>query len=248
MRRIAAGLALGPLTLTAVVGCGGDTDPTKVTVFAASSLTGTFTTLEAWFEGDHPDVDVVLSFGSSTTLAEQIAAGAPADVVATADEKSISVVADAGQLTTDPIPFATNTLVIAVPAGNPAKVTGVESLGSTDFVACDASAPCGAAAAQMLENAGISAEPKTFEPDVASTLALVESGEIDAGIVYVTDVAAAGSAVEAIQIPVTDNVTNPYFIATVKDSAEASAADDWVTLVTGPGGQRVLQEAGFGSP
>jgi molybdate transport system substrate-binding protein len=247
MRRMVTSLAAGALLLTAVTGCSGS-DKTKLTIFAASSLTGTFTTLESQFEKDHSNVDVVLSFGSSTTLAEQITGGAPADIIATADEKSISLVKDAGQLTADPAKFATNTLVIAVPAGNPGKVTGVDSLGSASFVACDPSAPCGAAAQEMLANAGITAKPKTYEQDVATTLAQVENGEIDAGIVYVTDAKSAGSRVEAIQIPASDNVTNPYFIAAVEDSEQASLAQDWITLVTGQGGQSVLQEAGFGSP
>ena len=248
MRRLVLSLTAAALVATAVAGCSDDDSKTKLTIFAASSLTGTFTTLEKQFESDHSDVDVVLSFGSSTTLAEQITAGAPADVIATADEKSIDVVKDAGQLAADPTQFATNTLVIAVPAGNPGDVTGVDSLNTVDFVACDPSAPCGAAAATMLTNAGITAKPKTYEPDVATTLATVETGEVDAGIVYVTDATGAGDKVEAVQIPADDNVTNPYFIATVKDASESSLADQWLALVTGPEGQSVLAEAGFGKP
>lgn len=247
MRRLAAGIAAAALVLTAVVGCS-DPGRTKLTVFAASSLTASFTALEARFEQDHPDVDVVMSFGSSTTLAEQITAGAPADVIATADDKSIGLVEDAGQLATDPVEFATNTLVIAVPAGNPGQVTGVESLSGTDYVACDPSAPCGAAAAAMLANAGITTQPKALEPDVATTLAQVESGEIDAGIVYVTDAAAAGDKVEAVPVPAEVNVTNPYLIAVVKGSGESALAQEWVSLVTGKTGQAVLQQAGFGKP
>jgi len=247
MKRMVTSLAAGALLLTAVTGCGGS-DRTKLTIFAASSLTGTFTTLEAQFQKDHPDVDVVLSFGSSTTLAEQITSGAPADVIATADEKSISVVKDAGQLAAPPAQFATNTLVIAVPPGNPGKVTGVESLSTAKFVACDPSAPCGAAAQQMLQNAGITAQATTYLEDVASTLAQVETGNVDAGIVYVTDATGAGDQVTAIQIPAADNVTNPYFIAAVKGSKQATLAQDWVSLVTGPVGQGVLKKAGFGAP
>jgi molybdate transport system substrate-binding protein len=248
MKRLVISLAACALVLTTLAGCSDDDSKKKLTIFAASSLTGTFTTLEKQFEADHSDVDVVLSFGSSTTLAEQITAGAPADVIATADEKSITVVKDADQLAEAPTQFATNTLVIAVPAGNPGSVTGVDSLNTVDFVACDPSAPCGAAAATMLSNAGITAQPKTFEPDVATTLATVESGEVDAGIVCVTDATGAGDKVTAVQIPDDDNVTNPYFIATVKDSGASSLADEWVALVTGPEGRSVLAEAGFGKP
>lgn len=249
MRRVVTSLAATALAAASIAGCSDDGgDQTKLTVFAASSLTGTFTTLETQFEADHADVDVVLSFGSSTTLAEQITGGAPADVIATADEKSVTLVEDAGQLTADPTRFATNTLAIVVPAGNPGQVTGVESLSSVDFVACEPSAPCGAAAATMLTNAGITAQPKTYQPNAATTLATVESGEIDAGIVYVTDATGAGDQVDTFGIPASDNVTNPYFIATVKESGQPSLADEWVALVTGPEGQSVLGEAGFGKP
>ncbi len=250
MKRLVIGLAAAALALTAVSGCSSDDDSskTKLTIFAASSLTGTFTTLESTFEKDNPDVDVVLSFGSSTTLAEQITGGAPADVIATADQKSMSVVKDANQLAADPTEFATNTLVIAVPTGNPGSVTSVDSLNTVPFVACDPTAPCGAAAVTMLENAGVTAKPKTYEPDVATTLATVSTGEIDAGIVYVTDATGASDKVDPVDIPAADNVVNPYFIATVKDSGESSLADKWVALVTGSQGQSVLQEAGFGKP
>ncbi len=247
MRRVAAGFAVAGLLVSGVVGCS-DSGRTKLTIFAASSLTASFTTLETRFEADHPGVDVVTSFESSTTLAEQVTAGAPADVIATADEKSIGLVKDASQLSTDPTQFATNTLAIAVPPGNPGHVTGVDSLSNVSFVACDPTAPCGAAAATMLANAGVTANPVTYLADVATTLAQVESGEADAGIVYVTDAIAAGSQVDTIDIPAADNVVNPYFIGTVKDAKQASLADEWVALVTGPAGQRVLQKAGFGKP
>jgi len=247
VKRLAIGLVAAAFVATAVAGCSDD-HKTKLTVFAASSLTGVFTTLESKFEADHSDVDVVLSFGSSTTLAEQINQGAPADVIATADEKSVSLVADAGQLAAAPTEFATNTLVIAVPVGNPGDVGGVDSLNTVPFVACDPSAPCGAAAATMLANAGVTAQPKTFEPDVATTLATVETGEIDAGIVYVTDATGAADTVDAITIPADVNVTNPYYIAPVKDSDESTLADEWVALVTGSTGQDTLQDAGFGTP
>ncbi len=220
----------------------------KLTIFAASSLINVFGTLKTQFEAEHPAVQVVLSFGSSTTLAQQITAGAPADVIATADQASISDPQKAGQLEQTPVQFATNTLTIAVPPDNPGSVTSVDSLNTADYVMCDPSAPCGAAGAQMLKNAGITAKPKAFEPDVATVLTQIELGEADAGIVYVTDAQGAGSKVKAVTIPASDNVTNPYFIATVKGSSQQALAMDWLTLVTSPAGQSVLREAGFGAP
>lgn len=248
MRRALASVAVVGMLLASSAGCSGGSSKTKVTIFAASSLTTTFTTLEGQFEQQHPDVDVVLSFGSSTTLAEQITGGAPVDVIATADRTSMSVVEDAGQLAAPPVNFATNTLVIAVPAGNPGNVTGVDSLTTTGFVMCDLSAPCGAAGAQMLENAGVTAQPKSFEPDVASVLTKVELKEVDAGIVYVTDVKSAADKVDPVQVPAADNVTNPYYIGAVKSAPQPSLAKQWVTLVSSPAGQSVLAKAGFGAP
>ncbi|MDX6310415.1 MAG: molybdate transport system substrate-binding protein [Nocardioidaceae bacterium] len=258
MRRILAVAMAAGVALTSLVACGGSADknsntnsaaPTgKLTVFAASSLTGTFTTLKSQFEKAHPGVNVELSFGSSTTLADQITAGAPADVIATADQASISGPEKAGQLAAKPVEFATNKLIIAVPPNNPGGVTGVSTLNKATFVMCDVSAPCGAAGSQMLKNAGVTAQPKAFFPDVATTLTQVELGEADAGIVYVTDAMGAGSKVKAIPIPASDNVTNPYFIAAVKDSKQAQLAKDWDTLVSSPTGQSVLQKAGFGAP
>lgn len=247
MRRVLVGaVVLG--MLGSVVACSDDDEKTKLTIFAASSLTATFTTLEGQFEDDHPDVDVVVSFGSSTTLAQQITAGAPADVIATADETSMSVVSDADQLAGAPTPFATNSLIIAVPPGNPGDVSGVESLQTSDFVMCAASAPCGAAGAAMLLNAGVAAQPRSFEPDVASVLTKVELGEADAGIVYVTDAISAGDKVSTAPIAASVNVVNTYVVAAVAGAPQAELAAAWVTLVTSAAGQRVLADAGFHGP
>lgn len=250
MKRTVTCLVAGGLLFGSLAACSSDdsSSKTKLTIFIASSLTPTFTTLEATFEKDHPDVDVILSPGSSTTLAQQITGGAPADVIATADQASMAIVQTAGQTAAAPTQFATNTLVIAVPPDNPGNVTSIDGLNSATYVACDVSAPCGAAAKTMLANAGITAQPKSFEPDVATTLTVIESGDVDAGIVYVTDGVVAGDKVKTITIPAADNVTNPYFIATVKGSKESALAQDWVDLVMSQAGQNVLKEAGFGAP
>lgn len=248
MRRALAAVAAAAMLAATLAGCSSGSGKTKLTVFIASSLTPTFTTLEQQFEKAHPDVDVVLSPGSSTTLATQITQGAPADVIATADQQSIQLVVKAGQTAAKPVQFATNTLVIAVPKGNPGNVTGVQSLSTASFVACDPTAPCGIAAAAMLKSAGITAKPKSYEPDVATTLTQVESGQVDAGIVYVTDAKSAGSQVEAVPIPASVNVVNPYYIAAIKGSSQSKLANEWIALVTSQAGLGVLQKAGFGAP
>ena len=235
------------LVAPAVAACGGgDDDQQELTVFAASSLTEAFTMLADDFEKDHSDVDVKLSFGSSTDLATQVNEGSPADVLATADEKSMDVAANEGNIDGDPTQFATNTLILVTPPDNPAGITSLDDLDGADFVVCDPSVPCGAAAATILDNAGVTAEPKSLEEDVKAVLTKVTTGEADAGIVYVTDAAAAGSDVSTVDIPTDVNVVNPYFIGVVKDSDDSDTAQEWVDLVNSQAGQGVLSDDGFG--
>lgn len=248
-RRLAAALAVLFLLAPTLAGCGGDSGGrTQLTVLAAASLTETFEQLEESFEKEHPDVDVVISFGSSSALAEQINQGSPADVIATADDNSIGLVADDGNLEAAPTKFATNTLVVVTPPDNPADVSSVGDLAAADFVICDPSVPCGSAAQAILDNAGVAATPKSLEADVKAVLTKVSLGEADAGLVYVTDAKAAGDDVSALDIGADVNVVNPYYIAVVKDSDHSDLADEWVSLVMSPAGQDVLAAAGFGMP
>jgi molybdate transport system substrate-binding protein len=235
------------LVAPALAACGsGDDDQQELTVSAASSLTEAFTTLADDFEKDHTDVDVKLSFGSSTDLATQVNEGSPTDVLATADEKTMDVAANEGNIDGDPTQFATNTLILVTPPDNPAGITSLDDLDGADFVVCDPSVPCGAAAATILDNAGVAAEPKSLEEDVKAVLTKVTTGEADAGIVYVTDAAAAGSDVSTVDIPTDVNVVNPYFIGVVKDSDDSDTAQEWVDLVNSQAGQGVLSDDGFG--
>jgi len=249
-RAVAALLALIAVLVTASCGSGNSADGrhTRLVVLAASSLTDTFTALEAAFEKDHPTVDVVISFGSSTTLAEQVVNGAPGDVIATADDTSMRLVADKHLLEHDPVPFASNTMIIATPAGNPAAVHSASDLAGVDFVMCDPSAPCGAAAQQVLDKAEVAAQPRSLEADARSVLSKVTLGEADAGLVYVTDALAAGDAVSTVPIARSDNAVNAYYIAAVKDSPVSAVANQWLSLVTSQAGQRLLRSAGFGPP
>ncbi len=229
----------------ALSACSGDSR-TKLTVFAASSLTEVFGRLEQTYEDRHPGVDVVISYGSSSTLADQIAQGAPADVIATADEQSLSSLARAEALVAAPQRFATNTLAVVTPPDNPAEITGIADLTGTDFVICDPSAPCGAGAEEVLRHSGVTADPKSLEPDVKSVLAKVTLGEADAGIVYVTDAQAAGDDVVAVAIDAEHNVINSYFVAAVRDTSGADDAAAWIALLTSRAGRSVLTDAGFG--
>jgi molybdate transport system substrate-binding protein len=251
--RAARLLAAAALVAGAVSSCGGDDDgsaggKSTLTVFAASSLTETFAALEKAFEKDHPGVDVVVSFDSSSALATQIVNGSPADVLATADQQSMQIMVDAGDNAATPKSFASNTMTVVTPPDNPAGITSVKDIDRGDFVLCDPSVPCGDVAGQILRNAGVAAKPASYGEKVTAVLDTVELGEADAGMVYVTDAQAAGDKVHAIAIPKSLNVVTPYFIAAVKGSGNADLANEWISLVESQAGQGVLQKAGFGAP
>ncbi|HSS68533.1 MAG TPA: molybdate ABC transporter substrate-binding protein [Nocardioidaceae bacterium] len=253
MTRIFRVATLAAVAVLGLSSCGGDDggsggDKTKLTVFAASSLTNTFGELEKAFEKDHPDVDVVISFDSSSTLATQITSGSPADVLVTADQASMQIIVDAGDNAATPQPFASNTMAVVTPPDNPAGITSVSNIDKGDFVVCDPSAPCGEVAAQILEKAGVTAKPVSYGEKVTAVLETVELGEADAGMVYITDAQGAGDQVHAIDIPDNLNVVTPYYIAAVKDSANADLATEWISLVESEAGQSVLEKAGFGAP
>jgi molybdate transport system substrate-binding protein len=226
-----------------------DAAPTTLTVFAAASLTDAFDEIAEEFESRHPHLDVVVNSGGSGALAQQIVAGAPADVFASAAEPPMQQVLDAG-LADAPTDFATNTLELVVPAGNPAAVTALDDLGRPELrvALCDPSVPCGAAAAELLERAGVAAAPDTLESDVKAVLTKVTLGEVDAALVYRTDVMAAGDAVEGIEVPGAASVVNHYPITAMTDAASPDAAADFVAFVTGAEGRTVLDVAGFGAP
>ncbi|WP_238476288.1 molybdate ABC transporter substrate-binding protein [Agromyces mariniharenae] len=226
-----------------------DAEATTLTVFAAASLTEAFDELAERFEAEHPSVDVALSYGGSAALAQQVVEGAPVDVFASAAEPPMQTVVDAG-LAGDPVVFATNTLELVVPAGNPAGVTGLDDLADADLriALCDASVPCGAASVKLLEQEGVVAAPDTLESDVKAVLTKVSLGEVDAALVYRTDVIAAGDEVEGIEVPGAASVVNRYPIAALAEAGDADTAADFVVFVTGDAGRAVLAEAGFGKP
>ncbi|MFE5670773.1 molybdate ABC transporter substrate-binding protein [Agromyces sp. NPDC056523] len=267
MRRIsrhAAALVLAAAAL-AVAGCapaagdGGsaapaapeseELGPATLTVFAAASLTDAFEELAARFEERNPSVEVALNFGGSAALAQQVVEGAPADVFAAAAEPPMQTLVDAG-LVDDAVVFATNTLELAVPAGNPAGVTGPADLARTELriALCDPSVPCGAASATLLDAEGVVAAPDTLESDVKAVLTKVSLGEVDAALVYRTDVLAAGDAVEGIEVPAAASVVNRYPVAALATAPQPDAADAFVALVTGADGRAVLDRLGFGAP
>jgi molybdate transport system substrate-binding protein len=245
-RRALAGAAL--LSLLPLTACGGGDDNTTITVLAASSLTGPFTELGKDFEKEHDGVTVKFAFDSSATLAQQATQGAPADVLATADTDTMDS-AKSAQASTPQV-FATNIMVLAVPASNPGNVTAFSDLdkSSVKYVMCVPTAPCGKIGQALLDQNHVTGKPVSQEVDVKSVLAKLTEGEADAGLVYTTDAVAAGDQVKPLPIPGSSKQITSYPIVVLKQSDHSDLAQEFVDLVTGTTGQQVLQEAGFGKP
>ena len=220
---------------------------TELVVFAASSLNRAFATLGTEFEAAHPGVTVKFSFDGSAALVDQLKAGAPADVFAAADEVNMGRAGTAGLIADSPVPFTTNVLTLIVPKGNPAGITGLDSsLQGRKLVTCADGVPCGTATRKLAAAQGIALEPVSEDTKVTDVRTKVESGQADAGIVYVTDAQASPDLVETIPIPGTDTARNEYLIGRLSASKQAPLATEFVSLITGERGQAVLKAAGFG--
>jgi molybdate transport system substrate-binding protein len=249
MFRRTAFAALAAVAALTVVSCGADQPASSsetITVYAAASLTGTFTQLGKDYEAAHQGVKVVFNFAGSSALAQQINQGAPADVFASAAPKNMDQVTDKGS----PTVFATNTLEIAVPKGNPGKVTGLKDFTDKDkkIALCAAQVPCGAAAAKVFAAAGLTPQPDSLEQDVKAALTKVSLGEVDAALVYKTDVLAAKDKVDGIEFPEADKAINGYPIATLTKAPNAGGAKAFVDYVLSDKGKAVLSAAGFDVP
>ncbi|CAM3807849.1 molybdate ABC transporter substrate-binding protein [Nocardiopsis rhodophaea] len=250
-RMVGAPLLAGAL-LASAAGCGG-TDGSAadgratLTVFAAASLTDTFTELGERFEEAHPGTTVDFNFAGSSTLAQQIDAGAPADVFASANPATMDQVDDGGRTADPPVVFARNTLRIAVPPGNPAGIAGLDDLADPDVTValCARQVPCGAAARTALDAAGVEVAPSSEEEDVRAALTKVTLGEVDAALVYATDITAADHAVDGIDFAAAGQAVNDYPIAPLSEASEPELARSWIELVRSPEGEKVLRDAGF---
>jgi molybdate transport system substrate-binding protein len=256
IRVLAAG-AVGLALLSA--GCGGSTPtaaaPTSapaqnLTVFAAASLNETFTALGKQFETDNPGVTVKFNFAGSSDLAQQIVNGAPADVFAAASDATMRTVTDGGAAAGEPVIFAKNVLQIATAPGNPKGIATFADLARPDLkiVVCAPQVPCGAAAEKIEKATGVTLTPVSEEPDVKSTLGKVTSGDADAALVYVTDVSAAGPAVQGVSFPEAAEASTNYPIVVTADAPQPELAAKFQELVTGEIGRKTLEAAGFGAP
>ena len=221
----------------------------EVTVYAAASLTASFSALGDRFERANPGVTVTPTFNGSGILLAQLQQGAPADVFASADEATMRRLRVAELTASRPVLFATNMLEIATPPGNPAGIRSFADLAKpgVQTVICQAAQPCGAAPAAMEEKTGVDITPVSEAPSVSAVLLAVRNGA-DAGVVYRTDVLAAGDGVEGVEFEEADQVVNRYPIATLKSAPNPEAARAFVAFVTGPQGRAVLRAAGFGAP
>jgi molybdate transport system substrate-binding protein len=221
-----------------------------VVVFAASSLTEAFTEMADAFTADNPDANLTFNFAGSGDLVTQITEGAPADVFVSADDSNMTKLTDAGQNAGDPVVIARNTFEIIVEKGNPKAVTGVADLADPDLIVvlCADTVPCGKGAVKILENAGVAVTPRSLEEKVKGVVTKVSLGEADAGIVFVTDVDAAGDTAEGVEIPADINVISNYPIAVTKDAPNSGTAQAFVDFVASDAGLAILAEYGFLAP
>jgi len=221
-----------------------------ITVSAAASLTDVLPVIAAAFQKRYPGTVVKFNFGGSPALVEQIRAGAPVDVLATASEPTMWKAVNAG-LVGRPLLFAKNSMAIAMPPANPAGIRQLSDLGRPGVLVavCDVAVPCGAAARDLLTRNSVSVTPVTRELDVRQVLGKVMSDEVDAGIVYVTDVRAAGAKVSSVAIASASNVTTTYPIATVADTHNPVGASVFVSYVRfSASAQGILRAYGFAKP
>jgi molybdate transport system substrate-binding protein len=222
----------------------------EILVSAASSLTDAFAELKSGFETAHPGVEVVLNLGGSSALRTQILEGAPIDVFASANEENMDRVVEAGEVLSEPRIFVRNRLQIAVPAGNPGGIEGLDDFANAELRLglCAEGVPCGDFAREALGQARVVPALDTNEPDVRALLTKIELGELDGGITYVTDVASSLEAVDRIDIPDDLNVVAEYPIAALAGAPNPAAAEAFVQFVLSEEGRAIFAKHGFTLP
>ncbi|GAA4819575.1 molybdate ABC transporter substrate-binding protein [Actinomycetospora corticicola] len=220
-----------------------------LTVSAAASLTSVYQQLGTEFQNANPGTTVKFNFGGSDSLAQQVVQGAPADVLATASSKTMNTAVQAGKIQGEPVIYATNSLQIAVAPNNPKGITDLASLNRPGIVSvvCAPAVPCGAAAEAAEKAAGVTLTPASEEQDVKGVLNRVQTGNADAGLVYVTDVKSTNGKVQGVSFPQASaqGAVQSYPIGVVTGSQNADLAQSWISFVRGEQGTAALQQAGF---
>jgi molybdate transport system substrate-binding protein len=223
---------------------------TSIVVFAAALLKPAFTLLAGKFQTDNPGATIDFDFATSSELANKLTQGASADIFASADSAQMDTVVKADLTSSDPVNFASNTLVIVTAPGDPKQIRSFADLAKPDLrvAVCQASAPCGSATQRIEDNTGVHLNPASEEAVSSGVLGKVTSGEADAGLVYLTDAHKAGDKVTAVKFPESEAAVNVYPIAILKHASQPALAQKFVDLVKGAPGQGVLAQAGFASP
>ncbi len=218
-----------------------------INVFAAASLTASFNALGTSFHTANPGVGVNFNYAGTPTLVTQIEQGAPADVFASADTTNMDKLTADGYIAGTSQVFAHNQLEIVVAPGNPKGITGLADLAKPGliYISEAPTVPAGKYSLQALATAGVKVTPKSLETSVAGVISKIELGEADAGIVYTTDVSAAGSKVQGVQIPATNNVIATYPMVAVKGTRYPDVASAFIAYVLSAPGQATLASFGF---
>ncbi|GHF02137.1 molybdate-binding protein [Amycolatopsis deserti] len=250
MKKLGALLAAAALLITGCGSSSGGSESRTLTVFAAASLTESFTALKTAFESAHAGTEVKFNFAGSSSLVQQLSNGASADVFASADQPNMDKAVQAGVVDGAPSVFATNKLAIAVAPGNPKGIRSFADLARDGLtvVVCAPQVPCGSATEKVEKSTGVTLKPASEEQDVKQALNKVRTGDADAGLVYVTDATSAAGAVDRVDFPEATSAVNSYPIAVVKNAPRAELARQWVEFVLGEQGRAELRKAGFGAP
>lgn len=228
-------LLLTPAVFLALVGCSADAE--QGTVFAAASLNEVFPQV-----AEDAGVDVAFSFDGSSGLVDQLSGGAPADVLATADQATMERAVELGLLADDPIQFASNELALAVAEGNPLGITTLADADARKLVVCEPEVPCGRATAALAQDLGLRLKPVSEELNVTDTVGKVASGEADVGVVYSTSIT---TGVDLIAIPGAADHATTLWIGALADAANPSVAEHFIMAVASEEGRATLAEAGF---
>ncbi|HME49222.1 molybdate ABC transporter substrate-binding protein [Mycobacterium sp.] len=244
-------LAAGAVLAVALAGCGSQSRPTtSITVFASSSLIKSFSEIGRQFKSDNPGTSVEFIFAGSSDLAAQLTDGASADVFAAGDLPNMARVTHAGLVAGNPVNFASNKLAIAVAPGNPRKITSFVDLNRPGLrvAVCARPLVCASEVQRIEDNTGIQLHPTAQDSTTADIVRNVTDGQVDAGLVYTTDALNAGDNIAWFNIPESVGAANTYSIALMKDSDQARLAGQFIRLVTGDTGRKILSGAGFAAP